>query len=103
MDCLACGGACCETMVIPLSAIRPPSADAARWLQLHGVMSGRTIEFECRCTKLTPEGRCGIYADRPQGCADFKPGSGECLRTVKARRTPEQYQLIRGEADPATL
>jgi len=29
------------------------------------------IKFDTRCDKLTPEGLCGIYEDRPAICRDF--------------------------------
>lgn len=30
-------------------------------------------EFHWRCTKLLPNGRCGIYEDRPNLCRSFEP------------------------------
>lgn len=84
----------------------PVNDDAQRWLSLHA--SGQTkdltelqpLTFECRCTQLTSEGRCAIWEDRPIICEVFIAGSRQCLSTVKLRRTPEQYQLIRDKDDP---
>jgi Fe-S-cluster containining protein len=85
--------------------MNPPDKDAQRWLELHATVVdyGTKLAFECRCTKLTPEGRCSIYEDRPMVCELYIAGGMSCLNTVRARRTPEQYQLIRGEDDPLTI
>jgi hypothetical protein len=105
MDCLACGGACCETMILPVGAVRFPSPDAKAWFMLHGSTDGSRVELECRCSALTPDGKCGIYTslERPKTCADFRPGERGCIETVRRRRTPEQYILIRGAADPERI
>lgn len=35
------------------------------------------------CTQLQPNGRCGIYENRPQLCRDFAPGEGPlCVHYV---------------------
>lgn len=40
--------------------------------------TGRQYGYaEFVCTKLLPNGRCGIYQDRPQLCKSFEPGSTE--------------------------
>lgn len=104
MDCAVCRGACCETFTAEIY-MHPPMADAQRWLELHATVEnfGTKLTFECRCTKLTSEGRCGIWDDRPMVCELFIAGGRQCLDTVKARRTPAQYQLIRGADDPLTI
>jgi hypothetical protein len=33
-------------------------------------------------------------------CRVFEPGGFDCLDTVRARRTAEQYQRIRDDGDP---
>lgn len=33
------------------------------------------VTLRYSCPKLTPEGRCGIYQDRPEVCRKFVPGS----------------------------
>ncbi len=81
----------------------PPGPDELRWLVLHGKRDGPYLSLECKCSALTAEGRCGIYADRPMVCRVYQPGGADCLKTVKARRTPEQYQEIREDGDPLTL
>lgn len=85
--------------------MQPPNRDAQRWLELHATVEnfGPKLTFECRCTKLTSEGRCGIWEDRPMVCELFIAGGKQCVDTVRLRRTPEQYQLIRGEDDPLTI
>lgn len=103
MNCERCRGACCETFMIPASDIDVPGDDASRWLALHATPRGRQLEFECRCTKLTAEGRCGIYADRPSLCQIFPVGGPDCLDAVRSRRTPEQYTVIRDPDDPERI
>ncbi|MCG3774250.1 MAG: hypothetical protein JW395_1068 [Nitrospira sp.] len=111
MKCEECRGACCESFTTEI-AVNPPSADAQRWIRLHSsavppkfhkdafavtvaeTNAWEELTFECRCTKLTPEGRCGIYEDRPLICELFIAGSRRCLETVKQRRTVEDYQRI---------
>lgn len=96
-DCQACRGACCESFFVREVDIRMPGPDSRRWLTLHGTeRQGGWIEFECRCTKLTPEGRCGIYADRPLTCVVFEPGGEDCRAAVHARRSPEEAEAILG-------
>ncbi len=103
MNCLVCRGACCESFSTELT-MQPPSADATRWIQLHAVrVEEDRLTFECRCTKLTSDGLCSIWEDRPMICELYVAGSRECLTTVKERRTVEQYQQIRGEDDPEML
>ena len=101
MNCLACGGACCETMAIPVSDIKAPSEDAFAWISHHAERSGNCLRFECRCLELTRDGRCGIYEDRPRVCRDYEPGNDDCLDAIRRRRTPEEYATrIREEGDP---
>lgn len=85
--------------------LHTPGVDEWRWLRLHGQIEGRgdDLRFECRCTALTPEGRCGIYAERPQVCRTYPPGGQDCLDTVRRRRTAEEYQRIRDAGDPERL
>jgi Fe-S-cluster containining protein len=95
---------------MPRSDIHPPGPDAWRWVELHGRKvleegpdSRVLIEFECRCTKLTADGRCGIYEERPLVCVLFAPGGPDCMDTVRRRRTPEQYERIREAGDPEVI
>jgi Fe-S-cluster containining protein len=107
MDCLECRGACCEDFHLTIRV--PEGPDAQRWLELHAVhIDSRKpgppqLRFDCRCTALTTDGRCGIYLDRPVQCRLFQPGSPDCLDTVRRRRTRQDYRRIRGEHDPDAL
>jgi Fe-S-cluster containining protein len=109
VKCAECRGACCQSFSLPAIHILAPTADARRWVELHAatvhqtLRHGQILEFETPCTKLTGEGSCGIYDTRPQVCREYRPGGVECLATVKARRSPEQYAAIRDEGDPLTI
>ena len=98
MNCKICRGACCEEFSTELAMFPPKPAswdDARYWFTLHATkVEAARFTFECRCTKLTSEGRCSIYEDRPLICELFIPGSIECLETVRRRRTPEEFTLI---------
>lgn len=100
MNCDICVGACCEAFAVKESDLRLPDADTLHWFGLHGVKRDGWITLECRCTKLSPRGRCTIYDDRPQVCRDFRPGGPECLEFVRARRLPAEYAEIRHAGDP---
>ena len=104
MDCAVCRGACCESFTAEIY-MHPPNRDAQRWLELHATVEnfGPKLTFECRCTALTSEGRCSIWEQRPMICELFIAGGRQCLDTVRKRRTPAQYQLIRGADDPLTI
>lgn len=99
MDCRACGGACCETIIVPLSS----DEDTDRWVSLHGTRLDARVALDCRCSKLDTEGRCSIYDERPQLCRDFPVGSSACYDAVRARRSPEDYARIRDEWDPPVV
>jgi hypothetical protein len=96
LDCEICAGACCEELVIPMSSVRPPSADARRFIRLH-VVEADGIVMEARCGELTEAGRCRTYSSRPRVCRDLKPGGEGCLGALARRRTPEQRARIRGD------
>ena len=113
MNCRECRGACCESFTAEIQMV-PPHRDSQRWLELHAThielhnridqpFTGKKLTFECRCVALTSDGQCSIWETRPMVCELFIAGSKDCLKTVKARRTPEDYQRIRGEDDPPTL
>lgn len=103
MLCDRCG-ACCEEFFLPAAHVFATDSDHGRWLRLHANIAretwGEEMRFECKCTALTAEGKCGIYNERPEMCREFEPGSNDCVETVRRRRTPEQYARIRGEGDP---
>ena len=90
--CSICKGACCESLVFPT----PDLGDQREFMEARGVdfpIWGH-IEVESRCKNLTSCGSCGIHADRPKVCADYKVGGLMCLLTVNRRRTPEQAAQI---------
>lgn len=80
--CERCKGACCETLVVPLRANDP---DTQRWLTYHGTGVRNGLRLECACSKLK-DGRCSIYADRPQVCRTYEVGSKECREAIHERR-----------------
>lgn len=101
MKCLVCKGACCEIFSIEFYS---PNKDVQNWINLHAILdSNNRHTFECRCTKLTSNGLCSIWEDRPLICELYIAGSKECLDVVKTRRTKEDYQRIRDENDPEFL
>ena len=114
MKCLECRGACCESFTAEIT-MYPPNNDASRWLELHATKVDPPVDdsnreyttpkltFECRCTKLTSEGLCSIWEDRPLVCELYIAGSQQCLNTVRERRTPEDYQRIRDDEDPEII
>jgi Fe-S-cluster containining protein len=103
MKCKVCRGACCEIFELGPLELRLSDRDHRYWLELHTLEIEPVLIFECKCQKLTSDGRCGIYESRPKMCADFPPGCPSCLKVVKERRTPEDYQLIRDAQDPEKL
>lgn len=113
--CFRCRGACCEEffvrsehdLVVPSS---DHNKDINRWFKLHGtkkvavvqatsdtkivVHNESLIHFECKCTKLTGNGKCSIYETRPDICKALEAGSDECLSVVRRRRTEWEYEYI---------
>jgi Fe-S-cluster containining protein len=79
-DCLCdhCTGKCCRYFSLP---IKTPETwadyDEVRWFLAHGqtviyVDEGNWyLLVMTRCGYLTPENRCGIYADRPAICRTY--------------------------------
>ncbi len=109
MNCLECKGACCEWLGVHVPAFAGLGG-TVEFLRARGQVDEVSaaldpvfVVLECRCPKLTDEGLCGIYDTRPMVCVDFEPGCPDCLRSVRARRTPEEYQRIRDEGDPGEL
>lgn len=103
MNCAICRGACCESLTVGLDLTDLPP-DARRWVRLHAVgAKDAQVTFAARCTELSAEGRCQIYAERPQLCVAFEIGGHDCLATVRRLRTPAQYQQIRDADDPPSL
>jgi len=86
--CETCRGACCEMFSIPLEDFRKLnySEDAMQWLGVRGVEFEGSLLFEARCRMLTTDGRCSIYATRPQICRDWEENGADCRAVVRARR-----------------
>lgn len=106
MNCLECRGACCEEFTTDMAMTHGPKYfwPERQWLSFHATrVEGAKFTFEVRCQKLTPEGRCEIWEDRPIICEVFAAGSKPCLDVVRRRRTPEDYLRIREEGDPPDL
>lgn len=98
--CSICKGACCESLVFPT----PDLGDQREFMEARGQrfpILGH-IEVESRCKNLTSCGSCGIHAERPRVCADYKVGGLMCLLTVNRRRSPEQAALIMQAIDNQT-
>ncbi len=99
MNCLECHGACCEQLALPA----PKDRTTLEFLRTRGIGERGPnrrwvrIFLECRCPKLTDDGRCGIYGTRPLLCAEYRVGGVACLSAVRRRRTPEDFQRIREE------
>jgi len=100
VNCLECGGACCQEIV--LNAPDPEDTMAHAWLQARGgqpiKLGGCIVSYaiETRCPRLSPDGLCLIHETKPEACAIFEPGSPPCLGSISRRRTPEQAARIAG-------
>lgn len=102
MNCLQCRGACCEDLVFPVKGLAKPTFDL---LRLRGQVVRLTEDMEgvaipSVCHHLSDAGRCRIYHDRPGVCRMYRAGGQACIETLRRRRTPEDYILIRGPNDP---
>ena len=107
MNCLRCGGACCEEFQIPVGTVFPTRDDPVgldiyRWVTFHATTSEFQLLFDCRCTKLI-NGQCSTYEDRPNVCREYVAGGPHCLATVRRRRNQFEYKRIREEGDPETI
>ncbi len=92
--CELCKGACCESILLPISPA-PTSTEfyAARGSVFH--IAGSTFaEVPARCPHLSGSGKCKTYASRPVACSRFTVGSVMCLTAIERRR-PDQAEAIR--------
>lgn len=89
--CALCRGACCESFALNPKAWNWP-ADVCQWLEYHGEPSPLGILFRLPCQKLV-DGKCSIYLERPEMCAQFPVGCDACKECVRTRR-PEQAAEI---------
>ena len=92
-----CQGACCVFLGVFLSA---PS-EQLDFLVTRGIPVVATTNEEVqyamvpqRCQHLTPEGRCGIYASRPEVCRTFPTGPEDLLGLPNCG-----YQFVEENAD----
>jgi Fe-S-cluster containining protein len=87
--CELCRGACCESIILPLTGLND---DGARWFRYHGRLIGDAVELAAKCEHLR-HGRCDCYDTRPEPCRQFTVGGELCVSTVKRRR-PNQAAAI---------
>lgn len=77
--CEYCTGKCCQYIALPIETPNTwKDYDDLRWYLAHQDISV-FVEVETwyllvhrRCNHLMPDHRCGIYANRPQICRDYK-------------------------------
>ena len=81
--CEHCTAVCCKYLALPLDTpTRPRDFDDLRWYLMHEHISvfiedgAWYIQFATRCRNLQADNRCGVYANRPQICREYK--AGEC-------------------------
>jgi Fe-S-cluster containining protein len=56
--------------------------DVQRWLSYRGIMlvdhpvyeNKKSLKIPLVCKHLLPDGKCGMYEDRPNVCKEFPPG-----------------------------
>lgn len=77
-ECRKCGD-CCLFVLIPVHDPSALTRDIMHYLQLHGISveryKGRLhYHLNISCSKLSPDGLCTIYEDRPECCR-----RGECF------------------------
>ena len=105
MNCLQCRGACCEDLVFPVTGL---SQGTFQLLKLRGDVvrlaeQHEGIAIPAPCKHLSDKGRCRIYHDRPTVCRVYAAGGPACIETLRRRRTPEEYVVIRGSDDPPRI
>jgi Fe-S-cluster containining protein len=83
IPCEHCTALCCRYVAVPVEKPKTKrDFDDIRWYVMH---EGVTVfveegewyaQFTTRCSNLLPDGRCGIYEQRPAICREYK--AGEC-------------------------
>lgn len=93
--CEVCRGACCESLIVPVSAHKDSVEFFSTRGQVFTVLGipNKFLEVQARCSHLCDRGTCSIYDTRPNQCRAYAVGSKECRLTVKRRR-PEQADQI---------
>jgi Fe-S-cluster containining protein len=87
-QCDACGGACCRFVVVAVGAM---NADQRRWAEMRGPVDfahkGAFLwRLPVACPNLARDGRCRIYASRPDVCRDFEAGGELCKKAREYRK-----------------
>jgi Fe-S-cluster containining protein len=93
--CALCRGACCEFVRLSIGLLAE-GHDAARWAGYHGTFdpSMQTVELNCRCSKLTPEGLCAVQDHKPQMCLDAIVGGPSCVHAIGRNRPELRSRLM---------
>lgn len=91
--CELCGGACCESFVVPVE-LGLVSPDTRRWLRMRGRFEAAGLRVNAACENLEG-GRCAVHASRPQVCREYEVGGVACRAAVRARRS-EWRDIFRG-------
>lgn len=96
MNCLDCG-ACCRYVVIPIEGV---GEDEIKWLEMHEglkVRNGKLFIFKA-CKHLGQDNSCGIYAERPKVCRDFKKEGIDCIKS----RMLMQISMVKSQSENPT-
>jgi Fe-S-cluster containining protein len=103
MNCIRCRGACCELIHVDASHCGFPKV-AVEQFEMRGThIKGMIYAMVAPCPKMTSEGLCGVQDEKPLACAIMPVGGEDCFSSVKLRRTPEEYAVIRDEDDPERI
>jgi Fe-S-cluster containining protein len=90
--CGRCGGACCESLILPLAAV--PLFDG-EWLAARGrPLRTGAVELPSRCPHLDERGLCDTYTTRPYVCGAYPVGGPGCRSAIERRRIPEEAAKI---------
>lgn len=83
----------------PFELLRPLEDSAQReWRQHLG--AGDEVIWRFTCPKLGADGRCTIYAERPQPCRDFEPLSDSlCVLYKRPARSDDHAPALARRAD----
>jgi hypothetical protein len=70
--------------------------DAARWASYHGNFDStmQTVELDCRCSKLTKQGFCGVQENKPKMCLDAIVGGPSCVHAIGRNRPELRSRLM---------
>ena len=99
--CNICRGACCESLLFPLSGM---NAEHAEFMKIRGRPIGiGIVEIEARCKSLNAKGQCGVYKERPDLCRQFEVGGTLCLDTVRRRRPASADAILDALESQMTL